>query len=41
MKFTITTDDLADGLHRDDHGYALMADVWFGGMQQVDSNGWI
>ncbi|KAL9586439.1 MAG: hypothetical protein Q9212_000903 [Teloschistes hypoglaucus] len=37
----ITSADLKDGLHPNDAGYQKMADVWFKGIQQADSKGWI
>ncbi|PQE32927.1 carbohydrate esterase family 3 protein [Rutstroemia sp. NJR-2017a WRK4] len=37
----VTVNDLKDGLHPTDHGYQQMAQAWFKGIQQVQSNGWV
>jgi hypothetical protein len=37
----VTVKDLKDGLHPTDHGYQQMAQAWFKGIQQVQSNGWV
>ncbi|KAJ7707015.1 SGNH hydrolase-type esterase domain-containing protein [Mycena metata] len=34
-------DDMADGLHPNDQGYAKMADAWFSGLWQAAEWGWI
>ncbi len=38
---TLTTSDLNDGTHPNDGGYQKMAAVWYAGVQQVISNGWV
>lgn len=38
---SVTTSDLADGLHPTDAGYQKMADLWLGGLQAADAKGWI
>jgi hypothetical protein len=38
----VKTSDLnLDGIHPNDHGYSLLADSWFAGLQIADANGWI
>lgn len=34
-------DDLADNTHPNDVGYAKMADIWFRGLEEASSNGWL
>lgn len=41
MHSAMSTSDLADGIHPNDHGYQLMANTWFAGLQKAASNGWI
>jgi hypothetical protein len=41
MSAEVTVNDLSDGLHPNDHGYSLMAQVWYGGIQAAASKGWI
>ncbi|KAJ7494924.1 SGNH hydrolase-type esterase domain-containing protein [Mycena latifolia] len=39
--YDIGPEDMADGLHPNDAGYALMASRWFGGFWQAAQWGWI
>jgi lysophospholipase L1-like esterase len=41
MTNELTTADLSDGLHPNDHGYDLMSEVWYGGIEQAANNSWI
>lgn len=41
MSSKVTTSDLKDGLHPNDHGYDLMSEVWIGGIQEAGEKGWI
>ncbi|KAF9884548.1 hypothetical protein FE257_001493 [Aspergillus nanangensis] len=41
MSATVTTNDLKDGLHPNDHGYNLMSEVWLEGIQSASDKGWI
>ena len=38
---SITTDHLADGLHPNDEGYQMMADLWLAAIKSADGKGWI
>ncbi|CZR50217.1 uncharacterized protein PAC_00089 [Phialocephala subalpina] len=37
----ISTSDLVDGIHPNDHGYSEMASAWYDGIQKAASTGWI
>lgn len=37
----LTADELVDGIHPDDEGYAKMADVWLDGLNNASALGWI
>lgn len=41
MSAHLTASDLRDGIHPTDGGYQKMADVWYAGIQQLSSMGWI
>lgn len=41
MNHGITVNDLADGLHPNDGGYAKMADLFYSGIEYADDRGWI
>lgn len=39
--FGLTMNDLEDGTHPNDNGYAKMANIWMQGMQNVSAMGWL
>ncbi|KIN03426.1 carbohydrate esterase family 3 protein, partial [Oidiodendron maius Zn] len=38
---SVTSQYLSDGLHPNDQGYNMMGDLWYAGIQNAESNGWI
>lgn len=41
MSDYVTVDDLEDGLHPTNRGYALMAQAWYDGIREAVSKGWL
>ena len=41
MENAIPLVDMADALHPNDNGYAIMAQLWYNGLVQANNQGWI
>jgi hypothetical protein len=41
MSAYVTVADLQDGLHPTDEGYELMAEAWYGGIEEAAAKGWL